>query len=246
MLRLLSVALLALAVAAPPAGAAVPPDAARARLVACHTGTDAASRYLTAEASMRSLRSGDQMQLRFDLYRRLGPGTLAVHVGGPGLASWNEATAGVARFRFRKSIANLPARAQYRVVVHYRWLDGSGQPFARAVRRTPWCAEPDPRPDLRPVTVTSAPGPGANRTTYFVLVRNEGHSPAGSFDVELAVDGAREPAVTVPGLAAGGQRSVAIVGRDCAPGGTLEAIVDPDDRVDESDETDDRATFPCA
>jgi hypothetical protein len=251
MRRTLPIALLALAAAAPPAAAsapataAVPPDAARARLVACHTGADAPSRYLTAEAVMRSLRSGDHMELRFDLFRRATRVSRAIHVGGPGLGTWNDATPRVARFRFRKTIANLPSRAQYRVAVRYRWLNGAGQTFAYATRRTPWCAQPDPRPDLRPVTVTSAPGPGANRTTYFVLVRNEGHSPAGPFDVELAVDGAPQPAVTVDGLAAGERRTVAIVGRDCSAGGSLDVTVDPDDRVDESDEADDRASFPC-
>jgi hypothetical protein len=251
MRRILPIALLGLAAAAPPAPAAppataaVPPDAARARLVACHTGVDAASRYLTAEAGMHSVRSGDQMQVRFDLFRRANRLARPVHVGGPGLGTWNDATHGVARFRFRKTIANLPARAQYRVAVRYRWLDGSDQPFAHAYRRTPWCVQPDPRPDLRPVAVTSAPGPGPNRTTYFVVVRNEGHSLAGPFDVELAVDGARQPAVTVAGLAAGERRGVAIVGRDCPAGGTLEATVDPDNRIDESDEADDRASFPC-
>jgi hypothetical protein len=251
MRRSLLIALVALAAAAPPTAAAppatvaVPPGAAGARLVACHTGPGSPDRYLVAEAGMRSLRSGDHMQLRFELYRRPAGGGRVVHVGGPGLGTWNDATTGVARFRFRKSIANLPSRAQYRVLVRYRWLDGGGVAFARATRRTSWCAQPDPRPDLRPVTVTSVPGPGPSRTTYFVLVRNEGHSPAGPFDVELTVDGARQPAVTTAGLAAGERRSVTIVGRSCPAGGSLQVTVDPDDRVDEADEADDQATFPC-
>lgn len=245
MRRSLLLALAAVASFAPSAVAAVPLDAARARLVACHTGIDAASRYVVAEASMRSLRAGDHMQLRFDLFRRGSAGAPAIRVGGPGLGTWNDATLGVARFRFRKTIANLPARASYRVVVHYRWLDGAGVAFARALRRAPWCVQPDPRPDLRPVGVTSAPGPGPGHTTYFVVVRNSGHSAAGAFDVELAVDGAREPLVTAPGLGAGQRRSLAIVGRDCPAGGSLQVTVDPDNRVDESNEGDDQATFPC-
>jgi hypothetical protein len=226
------------------AGADVSPLAARARLVTCHAGAEPAGRYLTAEATMRALSAGNRMQLRFDLQRHTDAGRF-LRVSGPGLGSWNQAAPGVARFRFRKTIANLPVGWGYRVVVRYRWLDGAGQVLARAVRHTATCWEPDPRPDLWASSVDVAPGPSPGTRTYLVLVRNTGRSAAADFDVQLSVAGAAQPPATVPGLAAGGRQRVAIVGPRCSTGEPLRVAVDPDDRVDESNERNDVRTFPC-
>jgi hypothetical protein len=234
-----------LAVAAPAVAAAAtaPPDAARVRLVACHTGADPTARALTVDASMRALAGATRMQLRFDLYRQRAGRLLAV--GGPGLGTWNGATPGVARLRFRKTIANLPAPGVYRVLVRYRWLDGDGAAVAIARHLSVPCAQPDPRPDLRVRSVDATPGPDPSRRNYLVTVRNAGRSPAADFDVLLAVDGAPRPAVTVAGLAAGAAKTVSIEGPRCGVGGSLLVTVDPDDRVDESVEGNDQRTFPC-
>src|SRR5918998_1194953 len=55
-------------------------------------------------------------------------------VAGPGLGTWNAATPGVQRYRFRKPIQNLPAPATYFVRVMYRWKDAGGRTFARTIR----------------------------------------------------------------------------------------------------------------
>ena len=238
-------ALAGLATLPAPAGAAVPPLAARARLVACHTGAEAPARYLTADATMRSLHSGDRMQLRFDLQRHDGT-TNFVRVPGPGLGVWNTAEPGVARFRFRKTIANLPVGWVYRVIVHYRWLDSAGDVSERAVRHTAGCWQPDPRPDLWASDLESGgPGPTPGSRTYLVVVRNTGRSAAADFGVQLTVGGAAQPPVTVPGLAAGGSQRVTIVAPRCSLGETVRVAVDPDDRVDESHEGNDVRRFPC-
>ena len=244
MLRRALIAVVALAALPAPAGADVPPLAARARLVACHTGADPAARYLTAEAAMHSLSSGDRMQLRFDLQRRDGTAAF-VRVPGPGLGSWNTANPGVARFRFRKTIANLPVGWTYRVVVRYRWLDRAGNVSARTVRHTAACGQPDPRPELWADSVSVDPGPTPGTRTYLVLVRNTGHSPAADFDVQLTVAGATQTPTPVAGLPAGGRQRVAIVGPRCSSGDPLQVAVDPDDRVDEAIERNDVRTFPC-
>jgi len=238
-------ALATLAVAAPAsaAPATAPPDAAKVRLVACHTGADPSARSLTVDASMRAIAGSARMQLRFDLYRQRRGRLVAV--GGPGLGNWNLATPGVARLRFRKTIANLPAPGVYRVLVRYRWLDADGTSVATARRLTLPCTQPDPRPDLRVRSVDVTPGSEPGSRTYLVTVRNAGRSPAADFDVVLAVDGAPRPAVTVAGLAAGASRTVSIEGPRCGVGGSLLVTVDPDDRVDESLEGNDQRTFPC-
>jgi hypothetical protein len=244
-LATLAVAVPAGAAAAPARAAApsAPGDAAHARLVACHTGADPTARWLTVDASMRTLEGTARMQLRFDLYRQRAGRLVAV--AGPGLGSWNDATPGVARLRFRKTIANLPAPGTYRVLVRFRWLDGGSLVLARARRLTAACVQPDPRPDLRVRSLLVAPAADPARRTYLVTVRNAGRSPAADFDVVLAVDGADQPAVTVAGLAPGATRAVSISGPRCAAGGTVQVTVDPDDRVDESIEANNRRTFPC-
>jgi hypothetical protein len=124
-------------------------------------------------------------------------------------------------------------------------LNAAGREVASARRLTPSCDEPDLRPDLRPRSVDVLPGPDLESRTYRVTVRNAGRSPAADFDVVLVVDGGRRPPVTVPGLAAGSSTTVSISGPRCAAGGSVQAIVDPDNRVDESVKANNARTFPC-
>jgi CARDB len=245
MIRSVLVALVALAAAAPVAGAAVPPGAAGERLLACHTGADPAARYLTVSASMRSLPGTARMRLRFYLYRRL-PGSLhSTRVYGPGLGSWNDAASGVAGLRFRKTIANLPVPGIYRVVVRYAWLDADGQTVAAARRVTAPCVQPDLRPDLRVGGLTAAPGADPGTRTYLVVVQNDGRSRAGSFEVALRVPAGSPPPVTVSGLRAGARREVSIAGPRCQTGDPVQVTVDPGNRVDESVEGNNVRTFTC-
>jgi hypothetical protein len=231
--------MIAAAVAAPHPG----PRDARAKLVACHVAPAQADRYLTVEGAMRSLQSGDTMQLRFELFRKQPPGGFK-RVSGPGLGVWNTASTGVARYKFRKRIENLPAPGRYRVAVRYRWLS-AGKPFARTARLTPVCVQPDQRPDLRIANVTATSGTSRQTATYHLTVRNAGRTAAGPFGLALTVDGAAQPTVAVPELAAGAKRVVDVVAPRCASGGTLAASVDPDNTVDESDETNNQRAIAC-
>ena len=111
---------------------------ARARLTACKPALDQASRSLTVDASMRSLQKGDHMQLRFELFRKAQGSRRFRKLAGPGLGTWNPATPGVDRFRFRKPIQNLPAASTYYVKVTYRWLNEQNLAYdeiAEAVQR---------------------------------------------------------------------------------------------------------------
>jgi CARDB protein len=232
------------------AGAAMAGDGperadARARLISCRGGLDPLGRSLTVDSVMRSLRAGDRMHMRFELYQR-APGMRGFRrLTGPGLGTWNAATPGVQRFRFRKPIENLPAPAAYYVRVRYRWKDEAGQVFAAAARSTPLCRQPDLRADLRVVSV-GAPRPlGANLWIYPVVVRNAGRGPSGEFDAVATVGDAPQPARTIRGLAPRERRTVELPGRRC-PAGTLASVqLDPDNRVDESDERNNVRSFTC-
>jgi hypothetical protein len=134
-----------LALAAPSAPAATPTwRDASARLIACHRAASAMDRYLVVEASMHALAAGEQLQIRFDLFRRPGPGAPLGRVPGPGLGSYRRAAPGVGGYRFRKRIQNLPGPAEYRVTATFRWLGTDGGEMARTARAAPVCREPGP------------------------------------------------------------------------------------------------------
>jgi CARDB protein len=239
------------ATAAPPAAAALPdavpgraPDA-RATLIACRFALAQPARFAVFGGSMASMRHGnDRLQMRFEVYRRL-PGALRFQrIQAPGLGSWNKASAGVTRYRFRQKVENLPAPAFYRAVVSFRWLNAAGKVFARAKRTTPTCFQPDPRPDLRVAKVTGM-GVGGGDVRYDVFLRNGGRSAASDFDVVLNVNGLPQPASTVAELGAGGRRVVAFTGPRCAAGSQLKVDVDSDNRVVEADEANNSLTVDC-
>ena len=81
--------------------------------------------------------------------------------------------------------------------------------------------------------------------TYFLGVRNRGLTATGSFDVVATVNGAAQPAQTVPALDAGARRRIEVVAPKCTPGSTISWAIDPDNRVDESDEMNNTFTLPC-
>jgi hypothetical protein len=219
---------------------------ARARLVTCRPALNPLARALTVDSVMRSLQDGDHMQMRFDLYQRRAGARRYRRLGGPGLGTWNSATPGVDRFRFRKPIQNLPAPATYFVKVSYRWFNGAGRIIARTTRNTIPCLQPDLRPDLRVAGLAGVRRAAGNRLVYRVIVRNAGRSAAGPFDIVAKVGGgAPEPPVTVLTLAAGAQRVVEVTGPRCQPGGPASMALDPDDRVDESNERNNERTLIC-
>jgi hypothetical protein len=227
-------------------GATVPQRAdARARLTVCKPSLDQASRSLTVDASMRSLQNGDRMQLRFELFRKAKGNTRYRKLAGPGLGTWNPATPGVDRFRFRKPIQNLPAASTYYVKVTYRWLDEQNVAYARTVRLTGLCFQPDLRPDLRVVGFTGTRRVGPGTFAYTVLLHNAGRTASRDFDAVLTVAGLPRPAVNVSGLAAGERRAIDLTGPRCESGATARVELDPDDRVAESNETNDSRSTTC-
>lgn len=227
-------------------GAPVGPADARATLTSCRGALDPMGRSLTVDSVMRSLRAGDHMQMRFELWQRT-PGALRFRrLSGPGLGTWNAATAGVQRFRFRKPIQNLPAPASYFVRVHYRWRDADGRAFARAARETRLCHQPDVRPDLRILAVGSPRRVGPDRFAYPVVVHNRGRAPSGAFDAVLQVGEQTTAPRALRSLAPGDRRTVELTGPRCLAGTAASVQLDPDNRVDESDERNNVRSFACA
>lgn len=251
MRRLALTAALAGALALPAGAGAVlsgdPPgsDDARLRLVSCLTGLDPMGPSLTVDSVMRARRGGDRMAMRFELWQR-APGALRFRrLRGPGLDTWKAATPGVQRFRFRKPIQNLPAPALYVVKVRYRWADASGHTVSTASRATRPCAQPDVRADLRVVSVDPPTRRATGDWAYPVVVRNAGRAASRDFDAILMVGDAAQPPRSVAGLAPGERRRVELSGPRC-PAGTVASVqLDPDDRIDESDDRNNVRSLAC-
>jgi hypothetical protein len=234
--------LLALSAAAQSAS----PPRASAQLDRCHPSLDAAQRYAVFSGAMRSLRAGqDRMEMRFDLFRRARGSFVFKRVAAPGLGVWNRANPGVGRFKFRQKVENLTAPAAYRAVVSFRWIGADGRAFARALHVTPACQQPDLRPNLR---IASIKRSAVDSRQYFVTVRNDGASPARSFDVSLSVGGVPIVPNQTVGLLRAGERTLPpleFTGPRCTEGSPLVATADAAGAVAETNEADNGLTVAC-
>jgi hypothetical protein len=237
-------ALLAGALAfAAPAGARTHP-APRARLLACQQAPAQGDRFMTVQGAMRTRPGAARMGIRFDLLqRRFGLRSQALQA--PGLGVWNVSDIARTPYRYTKRIENLSGPASYRVVVRFRWYNAKGAVIARARRFTRACRQPDYRPQLRLRNpgADTAGQPGSLQ--YAVGVLNSGRTVAANFDVALTVDGVRRGIQSLEQLLPGTRQRVTFTAPRCQPGDLVTFTVDPDGRVDETDETDDQVSFPC-
>jgi hypothetical protein len=241
-----ALALLALAALAPAPLARAAEPTARVVMTACTTGLDPQDRTVTYEGRMRRLSGTRRMQMRFTLQVRARAATKWTAVKGPGLNVWVTSNTGVARYSFSKHIENLGAPASYRVMVRFRWLDAQARRVddRRITSRT--CRQPDLRPDLRAkrIDVENAGDPARRR--YVVVVRNDGATAAGAFDVALDLSaGAPLGDQHVVDLGRGASTLVTFEGPRCDPGDMLTATVDPGGLVAEADEGDNALVVPC-
>jgi hypothetical protein len=206
----------------------------RATLETCQSSPLPVDRVASFVGSMPAMADDERMQMRFDLERRRPGERLWRRVrGAQGFGVWESAMPGRAGFVFHKRVDGLQVPASYRALVRLRWYRADGTLARRSSRRTPACNQPDLRPDLVPGTLRAILDARPALAVYTLVVRNDGGSPSGPFAVRVA--GASSE---VPGLMAGQQIEVVVVGAVCSPGSLVRAIVDADRRVDEADEHD--------
>jgi hypothetical protein len=214
-------------------------DAASVKVVDCTPALDPAARSATFEARVRAARGSDRMQLRFTLQvRDEGIGTRWRKVVAPGFDQWLTSASGVRKYAYTRTIQNLAAPASYRTTVRFRWLDEDGLVLRSTRVTSAACRQPDMRPDLEPVRLDVAPGPDLDTYRYHAVVRNSGRTPAGAFDVSFG-----DSTEHVTGLAPGAQQTVTFTGPACVADTLL--TVDPDELVDERDETDNVLVPAC-
>jgi hypothetical protein len=149
MRRLLATSVLTfLLLAAPTLGSGGPPpqSAAVVTLVTCHTGTKAADRFAVFQAKQKTTFPGDQMSLRFDLYRRARGGSSFRAVRPvAGFGVWYTAKRAIARFHKSVRATRLALGDDYRVFVMYHWQDPRFSGPRQTRRGSDVCRQPIPR-----------------------------------------------------------------------------------------------------
>ena len=225
----------------PDARAQDAPPKLAATLAACETGPEAEQRFAVFTGSMPARRGTRTMSMRFDLESRGNDRSAAAEsVAAPKLSRWNRSKPGVAGFIYTKRVTKLEPGRWYRAIVRFRWHDARGRVPRAAKRVTPFCHQPDQRPNFELVSL-SAPRPGR----YLVTIVNAGMTPAPESMVAVEPRPETEFQRPVPPLAPGERTTVVVDGDACAPRSVVVVQLDRLRPVDESREDDNRVESGC-
>jgi hypothetical protein len=221
------------------------PSRVNAAVDSCHSGPSPADRYAIFSGQMTNVPHADSMAMRFSLLDRGPTDPAPKHLAAPGLDVWQHSDPHVDIFRYHQEVSNLPPGGGVRALLTFRWLDASGRVIKHVTRRSPVCQVPDLRPHLAVADITKSLSSDPASDAYKVEIRNLGLGPASSFDVAVSVDGKALPTQTVDSLAPAALRILSFSGPHCAPGGTIQATADPDNRIDQVTRADDVKTISC-
>ena len=224
-----------------PAWAQDAPPKLGAMLAACETGTDPEQRFAVFTGAMPAMRGTRRMSMRFDLQERRSDETAVPEaVAAPKLNRWNRSKPGVAGFVYTKRVTRLTPGRWYRAIVRFRWHDARGRVQKSAKRVTPFCHQPDQRPNLELVSV-GRPKPGS----YLVTIVNTGLTAAPASEVALEPRPETESRRAVPALAPGERTTVVVDAEPCAAQSVVVVQLDRQRAIDESREDDNRVESDC-
>jgi hypothetical protein len=231
-------------------GLALAPAGARAAVVAktpphgTVTLCDRVHQSAVFEGRMDTMPHTDRMQMRFRLQVWTPDAPEWTRLAVPGFSAWVTSEPGRTRYVYSKRVESLLAPAAYRVITRFRWLDARGATLRTARTISKPCRQPDPRPDLRVISLAFAPTPDGSGRRYDVTVRNSGRGDAASSTLQLVLADGSTLSADVPPIAPGGREDVFLSGPACRPGDTPTAIADAADAVDERDEAN-VFSLPC-
>jgi hypothetical protein len=218
---------------------------ASATLEGCTTAAESSARAATFNGQMSAVPGTRRMAMQIAVQEE-APGEASFHtLPAAGLGGWRRSEAGVKIYKYVRQVTDLPAPGAFRAIVQFRWLGEKGHVIKRAVRRTAVCVQPDERPRLVVAQVLAAPVPGTQLANYRVVVRNDGHGPAGAFQVALSVNGVAQPPLSVTPLGAGSRTVLDARGPLCAAGGSVEVALDPGHLLSEAPGGGQSDTLPC-
>jgi hypothetical protein len=191
---------------------------------------------------MRRLPQTKRMAMRFVLLERTGLDGF-LDVAAPKLGRWRKSRPGVRQFGYRQVIRGLDDGAVYKVRVDYRWLGEDGDVIAKARKRSASCPDQGALPNLRIRVNGVRRTSDANTDRYFLRVTNLGKAPAESVVARLSADGLVTGSATVQAIAPGAWRNLVVRGAEC--GRWVQAQVDPDAAIAETDEQDNTHQLAC-
>ncbi|MEA2443026.1 MAG: hypothetical protein QOJ12_318 [Thermoleophilales bacterium] len=236
--RAITLALFALAFAAPAVAVAKPTSA---QVLECKGGNVGEARSATFLGRMKAIPGTDYMMMRFTLMEQFGDEKLQP-VAAPELRFWRQSKPGVKDFRYRQTVTALQGGGDYRMRVEYRWFDAAGNLIRKAQKVTSPCTQPGALPNLQVRAPTAQAGPGGT-AVYIVPIANTGKETAHNIAVELFVDGAATNVGHIDAIAPGQTREARFTGPLCQR--SLRAVADPTDAIKEQFESDNALQVKC-
>jgi hypothetical protein len=233
------------------AAATTLPQKAELRGLQCRRSPEPAGRTVSVTAVMRPVSGTVRMALKFSLERRVpGTGEGFRSVPSRQLGQWvNPANPSLGQnpadvWMLKQNVVNLSAPAAYRFRVWFRWTGANGRVLSRAVRVSPVCYQPDPRPNLsvRSISVTSL---GNGQSRYDVLVHNGGNLASGPFTVRLDPPGGQSQSAMSQSLAPRATERESFDAPACTSGDQVTAVADPDGKVADRNRADNTLTVAC-
>jgi hypothetical protein len=236
--RAITLALFALAFAAPVVAVAKPTSA---QVLECKGGNVGETRSATFLGRMKAIPGTDYMMMRFTLMEQFGDEKLQP-VAAPELRFWRQSKPGVKDFRYRQTVTALQGGGDYRMRVEYRWFDAAGNLIRKAQKVTSPCTQPGALSNLQVRAPTAQAGPGGT-AVYIVPIANTGKETAHNIAVELFVDGAATNVGHIDAIAPGQTREARFTGPLCQR--SLRAVADPTDAIKEQFESDNALQVKC-
>jgi hypothetical protein len=219
----------------------------------CQAALEPAQREISVQAVMRPVTGTQRMVMRVELLQRTKSGGPVTEVSGGDLGAWrtpSNPTLGQRPkdiWNVEHPVIGLSAPASYRFRVTFRWTGSHGKVLAKVQRYSRWCAQPELRPDLLVQSITIEPipnQPAADR--YIAVIRNQGASAAGPFEVLFTPSGPSSVQVhTITLLPAHARRQVTFIGPACAVAGAPTISVDPGDQVADLNRSNNSLTATC-
>src|SRR3954471_4765251 len=187
------------------------PALASVRVVECVRSDHTASFY----ARVRRVQGAERVGMRFTLLEQVGEGAPLEPRRVPGLGRWRKSRPGRRAFGVRQRVRNLGEGSAYRMRGSFRWDDATGEIIKRTRRRSGFCRQFGPRPNLQVELLYTerTDVPGVLR--YFVSVSNTGKAAAHDAPVGLVVDGSEAGEKTVHLLRRAETRTVTLRGPAC-------------------------------
>ena len=233
-------ALILLASAGVAGAALAAPELARpktaVRVKACSLEDQTAVFY----ARMRKVRGTKRMRMRFTLLERAAGLRTYKRVLVPGLSRWHKSAEGVRSYGYSQEVRGLHAGSTYRMRVRYRWY-GAGHKLLKSARRTSRpCRMFVPLSNLRARIVDVRSG---DTWLYTARVTNTGQATADNVPVRFSVDGGVVDTQYIGHLDPGDAWHHTFNGPACEK--RYAFVVDPDNAVPETNESDNRASASC-